>query len=74
MRRLLGPPRADLLTRLEHPTTTTQLTAVTGLALGTIGHHLSVLHGAHLVHRRRAGPVVLYYRSGLGDDLIDRKG
>lgn len=34
----------------------------------------SVLHGAHLVHRRRAGPVVLYYRSGLGDDLIDRKG
>lgn len=35
---------------------------------------LSVLHGAHLVHRRRAGPVVLYYRSDLDDDLIDRKG
>lgn len=70
LRRLLGPSRADLLTRLDHPATTTQLAAGTGLALGTVGHHLRVLYDSHLVHRRRAGAQVLYYRSDLGEHLV----
>jgi len=70
LRELLGPTRAELLARLDQPTTTTQLAALAGLALGTVGHHLRVLHGSHLIHRRRAGGTVLYYRSDLGEHLL----
>ena len=67
--RLLGPGRAQLLTALAAPMSTTQLVAVTGLGLGSVGNHLKVLLAAGLVHRRRAGRSVLYYRTGLGDEL-----
>lgn len=70
MRALLGATRADLLTRLEEPASTTQLSTITGLAIGTVGHHLRVLHDAGLLNRRRTGATVLYYRSSLGDSLI----
>ena len=44
LRRLLGPTRAEILLRLATPMTTTQLAAVTGLALGTIGSQLADGH------------------------------
>ena len=71
VRALLGPTRADLLAALTQPASPTQLAARTGLALGTVGHHLRVLHDAGTVHRRRVGASVLYYRSHLGNNLID---
>jgi DNA-binding transcriptional ArsR family regulator len=67
--RLLGPGRARILTALAAPMSTTQLVAVTGSGLGSVGNHLRILLTAGLVRRRRAGRSVLYYRTGLGDDL-----
>jgi DNA-binding transcriptional ArsR family regulator len=72
--RLIGPGRALLLATLAAPMSTTQLVAVTGSALGSVGNHLRVLLAAGLVHRRRAGRSVLYYRSALGEDLMAKTG
>lgn len=73
-RALLGATRADLLVRLGQPTSTTQISVITGLALGTVGHHLRILHNAGLVNRRRTGATVLYYRNNLGDSLLAADG
>jgi DNA-binding transcriptional ArsR family regulator len=67
--RLRGPVRALVLTWLDTPKTPSQLCTVTGHGLGTVGGHLRVLLDAGLVHRRRAGRMVLYYRTPRGDDL-----
>jgi DNA-binding transcriptional ArsR family regulator len=67
---LLGPVRARVLMQLETPKSTTQLVAVTGYTLGTIGGHLKVLLASGLVRRRRSGRSVLYYRSATGDQLV----
>lgn len=69
LHRLLGRGRATLLTTLATPMSTSQLVAVTGYGLGTVGNHLKVLLDAGLVHRRRSGRSVLYYRTDLGDRL-----
>ncbi|MEU0517948.1 transcriptional regulator [Streptosporangium sp. NPDC006007] len=71
LRRLLGPVRAGILTRLAEPKSTTQLVALTGHGLGSVGGHLRVLLDAELVRRRRSGRSVLYYRTPLGDHLAD---
>ncbi|GAB7045160.1 helix-turn-helix domain-containing protein [Catenuloplanes indicus] len=68
--RLLGPVRARLLVLLDPPKSTTQLVALTGLALGSIGRHLAVLLDAGLVLRRRAGRSVLYSLTAAGRTLI----
>lgn len=70
LRRLLGPARAGVLTLLDSPKTTSQLVALTGQGLGSVGRHLKVLHEAGLVCRRRTGRSVLYYRSDTGDALL----
>jgi DNA-binding transcriptional ArsR family regulator len=67
---LLGPARAGVLVLLDTPKTTTQLVALTGQGLGSVGRHLKVLFDARLVRRRRAGRSVLYYRSEAGDVLV----
>jgi DNA-binding transcriptional ArsR family regulator len=67
---LLGPARARILTSLAVPQSTTQLVAVTGYSLGSVGGHLKVLLDAGLARRRRAGRSVLYYRTPTGDDLV----
>lgn len=67
--RLLGATRADLLALLGAPKTTSQLVALTGHGLGTVGAHLRVLLDAGLLHRRRSGRSVLYSRTDLGDRL-----
>ncbi|TWD84180.1 hypothetical protein FB561_5355 [Kribbella amoyensis] len=72
--RLLGAGRATVLVLLGSPKTTTQLVALTGQPLGSIGRHLKILLDAQLIRRRRAGRTVLYYRSTAGDSLVDAQG
>lgn len=67
---LLGPARAAILALLDAPKTTTQLVTLTGQGLGSVGRHLKILWDAGLLHRRRAGRSVLYYRSEAGDLLV----
>ncbi|MEJ2855343.1 MULTISPECIES: ArsR/SmtB family transcription factor [unclassified Saccharothrix] len=71
---LVGPARAGLLTLLATPLSTTQLVAVTGQALGSVGRHLRVLRDAGLVERRRAGRSVLYVRTTAGEVLVEASG
>lgn len=68
---LLGPARAGVLVLLETPKSTTQLVALTGQGLGSVGRHLKVLLDARLVQRRRAGRSVLYYRTAAGESLLE---
>ncbi|MFH8573533.1 ArsR/SmtB family transcription factor [Streptomyces sp. NPDC017993] len=67
---LLGPARAGVLVLLDTPKSTTQLVALTGQGLGSVGRHLKVLLDACLVRRRRAGRSVLYYRTDTGEALV----
>lgn len=67
---LLGPARAGVLLLLDTPKSTTQLVALTGQGLGSVGRHVKVLRDAGLVRRRRAGRSVLYYRTAAGDVLV----
>ncbi len=71
---LLGPARSTVLVLLDSPRSTTQLTAVTGQALGSVGRHLRVLLDAGLVERRRAGRSVLYSRTAAGEVLVTAAG
>jgi DNA-binding transcriptional ArsR family regulator len=68
---LLGPARAGVLVLLDSPKSTTQLVALTGQGLGSVGRHLKVLLDARLVQRRRAGRSVLYYRTEAGETLLE---
>ena len=72
LRRLLGPTRAEILLLLGTPVSTTQLAALTGFALGTIGSHLRVLLDAGLAERHRSGAHVLYRRTPTGHQLLDQ--
>jgi DNA-binding transcriptional ArsR family regulator len=67
---LLGPARAGVLVLLGSPMSTSQLAAVTGQGLGSVGRHLKVLLDARLVERRRAGRSVLYSRTATGEVLV----
>ncbi|MGA5563578.1 ArsR/SmtB family transcription factor [Streptomyces platensis] len=67
---LLGPARAGVLVLLGTPKSTTQLVALTGQGLGSVGRHLKVLSEARLVGRRRAGRSVLYFRTAVGEALV----
>lgn len=67
---LLGPGRAAVLAQLGTPMSTTQLVAVTGQGLGSVGRHLKILLDAGLVRRRRSGRSVLYYRTEAGEALV----
>ncbi|WP_328941848.1 ArsR family transcriptional regulator [Streptomyces sp. NBC_00250] len=67
---LLGTARAGVLVRLEAPTSTSQLVALTGQGLGSVGRHLKVLLDAGLVRRGRAGRSVLYEWTEAGAVLV----
>ncbi|WP_406419443.1 winged helix-turn-helix domain-containing protein [Streptomyces sp. NBC_00873] len=69
--RLLGPARAAVLVLLSSPKSTTQLVALTGQGLGSVGRHLKVLLDSGLAGRRRAGRSVLYFRTEVGDVLVE---
>ena len=44
---------------------------LTGQGLGSVGRHLKVLLDARLIQRRRAGRSVLYYRTAIGETLLE---
>ncbi|QYX79374.1 ArsR family transcriptional regulator [Streptomyces akebiae] len=67
---LLGETRARVLVLLDSPKSTTQLCALTGQGLGSVGRHLRVLLDAGLVRRGRAGRSVLYVRTAAGEVLL----
>ncbi|MFE7747825.1 ArsR/SmtB family transcription factor [Streptomyces sp. NPDC057428] len=67
---LLGPARAGVLVLLDRPRSTTELVALTGQGLGSVGRHLRVLLNAGLVGRRRSGRSVLYFRTEAGAVLL----
>ncbi|MGW0705776.1 helix-turn-helix domain-containing protein [Streptomyces sp. NPDC002643] len=67
---LLGEARARVLVLLDSPMSTTQLCAVTGQGLGSVGRHLRVLLDAGLIRRGRAGRTVLYVRTAVGEVLV----
>ncbi|MEG8281121.1 ArsR/SmtB family transcription factor [Streptomyces sp. AHA2] len=68
---LLGAARAGVLIRLASPLSTSQLVAVTGQGLGSVGRHLRVLLDAGLVEKTRAGRSVLYARTAAGQTLVE---
>ncbi|MCW8095130.1 ArsR/SmtB family transcription factor [Streptomyces tauricus] len=72
--RLLGGARARVLVLLGSPMSTSQLVAVTGQGLGSVGRHLKLLLDARLVGRRRSGRSVLYFRTAEGDVLVEAQG
>ncbi|MFH8579288.1 ArsR family transcriptional regulator [Streptomyces zaomyceticus] len=71
---LLGAARAGVLVRLASPTSTSQLVALTGQGLGSVGRHLKVLLDAGLVRRGRAGRSVLYEWTEAGAVLVAAQG
>ncbi|MEU8814705.1 helix-turn-helix domain-containing protein [Actinoplanes sp. NPDC048796] len=67
---LIGATRARLLRGLDNPGTPSQLAALHGLSLGTVGEHLSILLAAGAVTAARSGRSVWYSRTALGDALL----
>ncbi|MFD7164679.1 ArsR/SmtB family transcription factor [Streptomyces violascens] len=66
---LVGRPKAALLLALAGPASTTELARRLGVTASAVSHHLAVLHRTGLVGRARAGRVVLYARTELGEQL-----
>jgi DNA-binding transcriptional ArsR family regulator len=67
--RLLGRNRASLLESLAEPASTHTLAARHGLAPGTVSEHLTILHAAGLITRRRHRHEVLYEQTRMAADL-----
>jgi DNA-binding transcriptional ArsR family regulator len=66
---LIGRTRAQILTALAEPGSTTGLARRFGVTPGAISQHLSVLSDGGLVVRQRLGREVLYRRTSVGDAL-----
>lgn len=69
LEQLVGATRARVLSLLEEPRTTTELSRRGGWSEATTSYHLGVLLRARLVSRSRRGRSVLYRRTPLGDAL-----
>jgi len=68
---LLGRTRSRLLTLLDQPVSTTELARLLDVTPGAVSRHLTALHSARLLNRTRSGRSVLYFRSPLGDALLN---
>ncbi|NDU72190.1 ArsR family transcriptional regulator [Actinomadura sp. DSM 109109] len=66
---LIGRRRAELLTALARPASTTDLARRTGVTAGAVSQHLGVLRACGLVTGHRMGRRVLYVRTPAGDAL-----
>ncbi|MFI7005501.1 ArsR/SmtB family transcription factor [Streptomyces sp. NPDC050145] len=66
---LVGVTRAALLTTLDVPASTVELSRRTGWSNATVSYHLGILLRAGLVDRSRRGRVVRYARTALGAAL-----
>lgn len=69
---LLGRPRSELLTMLRDPATSTGLAVRLGVSVSAVNQHLRALRAAGLLTSARTGRSVLYWRSDLGDALVDQ--
>jgi DNA-binding transcriptional ArsR family regulator len=67
---LIGRRRADVLSALDVPRSTSDVASRLGLAPASVSQHLSVLRDAGLVHANRVKRVVLYARTARGDGLL----
>lgn len=67
---VLGRGRADVLTALDAPRTTTGLSVRVDMTPGGVSQHLKSLEAAGLVASTRQGRSVLYARTSLADDLV----
>jgi hypothetical protein len=70
LRALLGARRADILTALDAPRSTTELGRRLSLGPASVSQHLGVMARAGIVNRHRVGRTVLYARSAAGDALV----
>ena len=68
--KVLGRSRAQLLTDLDAPRTTTDLAERLAMTPGGVSQHLTALRDSGLVSARRHGRQVLYCRSPLADELV----
>lgn len=68
--RLLGRARAELLTALRSPATTTELARALGVTPSAVSQHLGVLRASGLVAGERAGRAVVYLTTPLGAALL----
>lgn len=68
--RLLGRTRAQVLTALDQPLSTTALAAITGLSPAGVSRHLLALRDAGLASTARHGHEVRYHRTELGCALL----
>ncbi|WP_432485370.1 ArsR/SmtB family transcription factor [Kineococcus esterisolvens] len=66
---LLGRSRAELLTALAEPASSTELAARRGVTATAVNQHLRVLRATGLLESERHGRSVVYRRSELGDAL-----
>jgi DNA-binding transcriptional ArsR family regulator len=68
--RLLGSTRAQLLSALDQPASTSTLAKAYDMSLGNVSAHLAVLRDAGLVTATRVGHEVRYGRTELGEALV----
>ncbi|MCC5476708.1 ArsR/SmtB family transcription factor [Streptomyces barringtoniae] len=68
--RVVGRPKARLLTLLREPATTTQLAALAGLTVGGASQHLTALRDAGLLRTTRLGRSILYARTETAEALV----
>jgi DNA-binding transcriptional ArsR family regulator len=66
----LGRSRAQLLTELVAPASTSELALRLGMAPATVSHHLGVLRAAGLATAHRSGRIVLYLRTHAAEALV----
>jgi DNA-binding transcriptional ArsR family regulator len=71
---LLGAARARLLSMLETPTTTAELSASLGKTSSAVNQQLHSLRECGLVEASRAGQCVLYRRTEVGDLIVSGLG
>ncbi|GAA0983630.1 DUF5937 family protein [Acrocarpospora macrocephala] len=67
---LIGRTRAQILTALVDPASTSALARRMELTAGAVSQHLTVLSDGGLVTRQRIGREVLYRRTAVGDALV----
>ncbi|MGW4213776.1 DUF5937 family protein [Lentzea sp. NPDC004789] len=67
---VLGQVRADLLTGLAEPRSSTDVARRTGVTTSAVNQHLRALRDAGLLASQRHGRSVVYARTELGDALV----
>jgi hypothetical protein len=68
---VIGRSRALLLSELDSPASTTDLSRRTGLAPGSVSEQLALLLSAGLVAKHRVGRAMLYVRTPRAQALLD---